>query len=93
MSIITIIDNIPLFNDSYSALTWGELFGLRSFHTHVFQGQIGYMAGSDHASAKRAVKSGIVTPPVITTPTTPTPEPPTTITTTPPPTTTTDGGY
>ena len=48
MSVLTMINQIPLFSNPAEAITWGGQYGLIGYHTHVFQGQTGYMAGVDH---------------------------------------------
>ena len=58
MSILTRINDIPLFNSSERAIEWGRQFGLRGFHQHSFQGQTGYMAGTSHSQAVQAVSRG-----------------------------------
>tara|TARA_R110002012_G_scaffold315917_1_gene530349 strand:- start:39 stop:317 length:279 start_codon:yes stop_codon:yes gene_type:complete len=58
MSILTRINDIPLFNTSQRAMEWGKQFGLVGFHSHAFQGQTGYMAGTSHSQAMQAVSKG-----------------------------------
>ena len=60
MSIITTIDDIPLFTTAQRALEWGMQYGLTGVHTHTFQGQTGYMAGSTHNQAVTSVNGGTV---------------------------------
>tara|TARA_R100000315_G_C5175162_1_gene101275 strand:+ start:337 stop:576 length:240 start_codon:yes stop_codon:yes gene_type:complete len=60
MSIITRIDGIPLFSTAQKAMDWGMQYGLTEVHTHVFQGQTGYMAGSTHNQAVTSVNGGSV---------------------------------
>ena len=48
MSLITLIDNLPLYSKIEDAIAWGESLGINGTHTHSFQGQTGYMAGSNH---------------------------------------------
>jgi len=50
-SILTYIDQVPLFQTIQQALAYGQQVGLQGYHTHVFQGTIGYMAGFDHTEA------------------------------------------
>ena len=59
MAILTTIDGIPLFSTLQEALSWGSGRGLTGSHTHVYNGQTGYMAGSSHT---KAVSSGVETP-------------------------------
>ena len=58
MSILTRIHRIPLFNNQQKAIEWGRQFGLEGFHTHPFQDQTGYMAGSSHNQAIQAFDKG-----------------------------------
>ena len=81
MSILTMIDGVPLFSTISEALIYGSSRGLSGYHTMLHDGQNGYMAGASHASAL-----GITTPQPQATPTA------TTTTTTTPTTTTTSGG-
>ena len=48
MSLITIMGDIPLYSTVEEAEAWGSTFGIQGYHTHVFQGQTGYMAGQTH---------------------------------------------
>ena len=48
MSLLTLIDNIPLYSTQQEALQWGAALNIPGFHTHVFNGQIGYMPGYSH---------------------------------------------
>ena len=102
MSLLTLIDGIPLYSTTQEAIAWGDTFGLSTFHTHVFEGQVGYMSGATHEDIDLAFneigltvsegedEQSNVTIPVITTETqAPVVIPTTTTTTT---TTTTSGG-
>ena len=60
MSIITTIDGIPLFDTALQASKWGNQFGLYHYHTHSYNGQVGYMAGSNHSQAIAGFKGGVV---------------------------------
>ena len=51
MSIITNITGIPLFSTMQEALAWAASNGLIGYHTHSFQGQTGYMGGTNHQQA------------------------------------------
>ncbi len=51
MSVLTIIGGIPLFSTPQEALDWGSTRGLQGFHTHIYNGQTGYMGGSTHEQA------------------------------------------
>ena len=93
MSILTMIDQIPLFSNPSEAMTWGGQYGLTSYHTHIFQGQTGYMAGTDHNQTvtsvfpdpiPQAVQTAYPSTTTTSTPTTPTSTTTTTTTTTSP---------
>tara|TARA_Y100000593_G_C4214454_1_gene288512 strand:- start:429 stop:677 length:249 start_codon:yes stop_codon:yes gene_type:complete len=60
MSILTRINNIPVFSTIEKATLWGEQFGLTGYHTHTVLGQTGYMAGQNHNQVVSAVKGGVV---------------------------------
>ena len=49
MSILTTLGGIPLFSTQQEALQWASSNGLNGLHTHIHQGQTGYMGGSSHA--------------------------------------------
>ena len=51
MSVLTTIGGIPLFSTPGEALEWGLSVGLQNFHTHIYAGQTGYMAGASHNQA------------------------------------------
>jgi len=51
MSVLTTIGGIPLFSTPQEALQWGLSRGLQGYHTHTYNGQIGYMGGSTHGQA------------------------------------------
>tara|TARA_Y100000592_G_scaffold86022_1_gene138791 strand:- start:2154 stop:3146 length:993 start_codon:yes stop_codon:yes gene_type:complete len=51
MAVITNIDGIPLYSTQEEALKFASDNGLTGFHTHSFEGQIGYMGGIDHNNA------------------------------------------
>ena len=46
--IITTIDTIPLFSTLPEALQWAVDNNFQGYHTHVYNGQLGYMGGKDH---------------------------------------------
>ncbi len=48
MSLLTLIDGIPLYSTQQEALQWGAALNISGYHTHVFNGQIGYMPGYSH---------------------------------------------
>jgi len=51
MSILTTIGGMPLFSTPEEALQWALSRGLQGYHTHIFNGQIGYMGGATHGQA------------------------------------------
>ena len=51
MSILTRIGGIPLFSTIAEALAWASQRGLSGYHTHMYQGQTGYMGGATHNAA------------------------------------------
>ncbi len=57
--ILTYIDNVPLFSSIQQALSYGQSIGLTGYHTHTFQGVVGYMAGFSHSQSVDFVGQGI----------------------------------
>ena len=51
MAIITTMNGIPLFETLEEALIYGSARNLSGYHTHIFQGRLGYMAGATHSQA------------------------------------------
>ena len=51
MAIITTIAGIPLYTTVQEAIAWGRANGLSGYHTHNWQGQTGYMGGTNHLQA------------------------------------------
>ena len=51
MAILTLIDGIPLYSTVEEALAYAATEGLTGYHTHVHQGQVGYMGGATHGAA------------------------------------------
>jgi len=49
MGVIGNIDEIPLFSTPQEALAWAIANGTTGYHTHNFNGRIGYMGGTTHA--------------------------------------------
>ena len=49
--ILTTIDGIPLYSTIEEAVQWGQSRNLVGYHTHTYQGQIGYMGGYNHNNA------------------------------------------
>jgi uncharacterized membrane protein YgcG len=67
MSIITTIDDIPLFSTTVEALNWALSQNLpNAFHTHYYNGQTGYMGGPIHTYVAESVF--IPTPPPVVQP-------------------------
>ena len=63
MSVLTVIDGIPLFTTIDQALAWGQNYNIVGYHTHSYQGQIGYMSGTNHAVITQALQAlGIIQP-------------------------------
>tara|TARA_R110002020_G_scaffold452465_1_gene666855 strand:+ start:651 stop:896 length:246 start_codon:yes stop_codon:yes gene_type:complete len=63
MAIITTMSGIPLFDNLQEALTYGSVRNLSGYHTHYFQGQLGYMAGATHAQATGSATNNNVSSP------------------------------
>ena len=57
MPLLTTINNIPLYSTIQEAVAWASSNGLTGYHTHEYQGQIGYMGGATHGSATIASAS------------------------------------
>ena len=55
--ILTTIDGIPLFSTAAEAQSWASSYGISGTHTHVYQGQTGYMGGNNHTQIVRAIIS------------------------------------
>ena len=51
MAVLTTIDGIPLYSTIQEALDYAAANGLSGYHTHTYQGQIGYMGGATHDQA------------------------------------------
>jgi len=51
MSVLTNIDAVPLFSTPQEALNWGLQNGFQGYHTHPYNGIIGYMGGATHSIA------------------------------------------
>ena len=60
-NVLTNIDGVPLFATIQQALAYGQQVGLRGYHTHDFQGTIGYMAGFDHTEASTFAATSDIT--------------------------------
>jgi|TARA_R100000482_G_C5108241_1_gene139114 hypothetical protein len=51
MAILTVIDGVPLYSTVEEALNYANANNLVGYHTHVHNGQVGYMGGSTHGDA------------------------------------------
>ena len=51
MAVLTMIGGVPLYSTVAEALAYAAANGLSGYHTHVYQGQVGYMGGSTHGAA------------------------------------------
>ena len=51
MAILKHIDGIPLYSTTQEALLYAANNRLTGYHTHVYNGQTGYMGGSTHGQA------------------------------------------
>ena len=62
--ILTTIDGMPLYSTSPEAVAHAIRIGLQGYHTHVFRGRIGYMAGVSHNSITNNTSStqAVITP-------------------------------
>jgi hypothetical protein len=54
MALLTYIDGQPLYTDLQEALDYGNEIGLQGYHTHNYNGVVGYMAGTTHTNATRS---------------------------------------
>mgnify|MGYP003116540950 CR=1 FL=1 len=59
MSLLGQINNVPLYSTIEEAETWGSQYNLTGYHTHFFEGNLGYMGGDSHASITVAVLGGV----------------------------------
>ena len=51
MAVLTMIGGVPLYSTVAEALAYAAANGLSGYHTHVYQGQVGYMVGATHGAA------------------------------------------
>ena len=51
MAILTTIGGIPLFRTQSAAEKWARSNNLTGFHTHTYNGIVGYMGGKNHSNA------------------------------------------
>tara|TARA_E500000305_G_C3813441_1_gene139513 strand:- start:39 stop:302 length:264 start_codon:yes stop_codon:yes gene_type:complete len=49
--VLTEIDGIPLYSSRQEALAYAAQNGMSGYHTHEYNGQIGYMGGNTHGEA------------------------------------------
>jgi len=66
MSLITSIDGIPLFTTIQEALQWASENGYQGYHTHIYQGQVGYMGGQNHANVTNPQSTNLNVPNIST---------------------------
>ena len=59
MSLLTTIDNIPLYDTMQEALIWGSQYNLQGYHIHYFNGIKGYMSGENHQQVNEALLNGV----------------------------------
>jgi len=59
MSLLGQIDSVPLYSTIEEAETWGSQYNLTGYHTHFFEGNLGYMGGDSHVSITAAILGGI----------------------------------
>ena len=60
MSLLTIIDQVPLYTTIEEALVWGTQYNITGYHTHVYNGVTGYMPGQTHEQIISALAGGII---------------------------------
>tara|TARA_R100001510_G_C7496462_1_gene101978 strand:- start:103 stop:552 length:450 start_codon:yes stop_codon:yes gene_type:complete len=61
MSLIGLIDKIPLYSTLEEAEIWSKQYNLTGYHTHVLKGVLGYMGGATHAQIRQALIGGVKT--------------------------------
>ena len=66
MSVLTTIGGIPLFSTPIEALNYGSSKGLVGYHTHIYNGQTGYMAGTTHGQASSSSSGSSTSNTIIT---------------------------
>ena len=60
MSLLTIIDQVPLYSTIEEALIWGTQYNITGYHTHVYNGVTGYMPGQNHEQITSSLAGGII---------------------------------
>ncbi len=61
MSLLTLINNIPLYSTVEEALIWGTQYNIEGYHTHTYNSILGYMPGETHEEIIAKVSEGIQT--------------------------------
>jgi len=51
MSLLTVLNEIPLYSTQAEAIAWGSSRNLTGLHTHIYNGVTGYMGGATHTEA------------------------------------------
>ena len=59
MSLLTLINNIPLYSTIEEALIWGTQYNIEGYHTHTYNSILGYMPGETHEEIITQVSQGI----------------------------------
>ena len=59
MALIQNIDGVPAYSTTQEALAYGASFGVASYHTHIINGQVAYMAGSTHDQVTSAIRLNV----------------------------------
>jgi len=60
MSLLTTIDQVPLYTTIEEALIWGTQYNITGYHTHVYNGVTGYMPGENHEQITSSLAGGII---------------------------------
>ena len=60
MSLLTLIDQVPLYSTIEEALIWGTQYNITGYHTHVYNGVTGYMPGQNHEQITSSLAGGII---------------------------------
>ena len=61
MGLLTVIDNVPLYDSIREAKTWAKQYNLTGYHVHYFNNRRGYMGGSSHDQITSALAEGVQT--------------------------------
>ena len=62
MSLLTTIDNIPLYDTMREALIWGKQYGIQGYHIHYYNNIRGYMSGATHEEIREKTTTQAITP-------------------------------